>query len=84
MWNLRYKTNEQKGREANKNKGETKHKRLLDIENKLRVAGGIVGGGWAKWGRGIKEDTWDEHWVLYVGDESLDSTPEIIITLYAD
>ena len=27
----------------------------------------------AKWARGIKENTcWDEHWVLYVGDESLD------------
>ena len=42
-------------------------------------------GGWAKWVRGIKEDTlWDEHWVLYVGDESPDSTPEIIIALYAN
>ena len=37
-------------------------------------------GGWTKWVMGIKEDTcWDEHWVLYVGDELLDSTPEIII-----
>ena len=36
-------------------------------------------------GKGIKEDTcWDEHWVLYVGDELLDSTPEIIVALYAD
>ena len=32
-----------------------------------------------------KEDTcWDDHWVLYVGDESLDSTPEIITALYAN
>ena len=39
-------------------------------------------GGWAKWVRGIKEDTcWDEHWVLYIGDES---TPEIIIALNAN
>ena len=30
--------------------------------------------GRAKQARGINEDTWDEHWVLYVGDESLDST----------
>ena len=46
------------------------------MENKLRVAGGVVGGGWAKWVRGIEEDTcWDEHWVLYIGDESLESTP---------
>ena len=37
-------------------------------------------GGWAKWARGIKEDTcWDEHW-----DESLDSTPETVIALYAN
>ena len=44
-----------------------------------------MAGGWAKWARGIKEATcWDEHWVLYVGDESLDSTPEIIIALYAN
>ena len=41
--------------------------------------------GWAKWARGIEEGTcWDEHWVLYVGDESLDATSEIIIALYAN
>ena len=41
--------------------------------------------GWVKWTKGIKEDTcWDEHRVLYVGDESLDSTPEITIALYAN
>ena len=44
-----------------------------------------MGGGWAKWGRGIREDTcWDEHWVLYAGDESLNSTPEIIVAIHAD
>ena len=32
----------------------TKHKRLL--ESKLRVAEGIVNGGMAKWGRGIKHN----------------------------
>jgi len=33
----------------------------------------------------IKEGTYcDEHWVLYVTDESLDSTPETNITLYVD
>ena len=38
------------------------------------VAGGCWVGGKA---RGIKEDTgWDEHWVLYVNDESLNSIPE--------
>jgi len=34
---------------------------------------------------GIKEGTWcDEHWVLYVSDESLNSTPETNIILYVD
>ena len=42
-------------------------------------------GGWAKWVMGIKEGTcWDEHWVLHVSDESLNSIPEIIITLYVN
>ena len=36
-------------------------------------------------GDGIKEGTcWDEHWVLYVSDESLNSTPETNITLYGN
>ena len=35
------------------------------------------GGGRAKVARGIKEDTgWDEHWLLYISDESLNSIPE--------
>ena len=33
---------------------------------------------------GIKEGTCDEHWVLYVSDESPNSTPEINIALYVD
>ena len=34
---------------------------------------------------GIKEGIcFDEHWVLYVNDESLDSTPETNITLYVN
>ena len=41
-------------------------------------------GGWAKWARGIKEDIWDEHWVLFVSDESLNSIPEISVTLYVN
>ena len=32
---------------------------------------------------GIKKGTcYDEHWVLYGSDESLNSTPEMNITLY--
>ena len=66
---LRYKTDEHRGREAKIITGRgAKHKRLLNMENKQRVAGGLVGGGrWAKWVRGIKE-----------------STPEIIVALYAN
>ena len=57
----------------------TKHKRLLNAENKLRVARGVVSG------RIGKEDScWDEYWLLYIGDKSLESTPEIIIVLYAN
>ena len=40
------------------------------------------GGGWARWVTGIKEDTCDEYWVLYVSDESLNSTPETNIDLH--
>ena len=55
MRTLRYKTDEHKGREAKivkKIGRETKHKRLLNMENKQRATGGAVGGGWAKWVRG--------------------------------
>lgn len=31
---------------------------------------------------GIKEDTYDEHWGLYVDDESLNSTPGTNTALY--
>ena len=41
--------------------------------------------GQAKWVMGIKEGIyWDEHWVLYVSDGSLNSTPESNITLYVN
>ena len=44
-----------------------------------------MSGEWARWVMGIKEDTcWDEHWVLYVSDELLNSTPETTITLYVN
>ena len=63
---------------------ETNHKRPLDTENKLRVAGGLVGGGWAKWVMRIKQGTcWDEHRVLYVSDTSLGSLGTDI-TLYVN
>ena len=40
-------------------------------------------GEWGKWVMGIEEGTWwDEHWVLYVSNESQVSTPEAKSTLY--
>ena len=45
MITLRYKTDEHKGKEAKIIMGRgTKHKRPLNMENKQRVTGGIVGG----------------------------------------
>ena len=42
-------------------------------------------GEWAKWVIGFKEDTrWDEHWVLYVSDETLGSTSEAKTILYVN
>ena len=56
MRNLRYKTNEQKEREAKNNiktgKG-TKHKRLLNIENRGLLER-LWQGEWAKWVRGLR------------------------------
>ena len=44
-----------------------------------------VGGGQARWARGIKESTcYDGHWVLHVSDKLLNSTPETSIALYVD
>ena len=41
--------------------------------------------GWAKWVMGIKEGTCcDEHWMLYISDESLNSNPETNTTLYVN
>ena len=69
MWSLRNKTDEQ--REGNQKKREANRKRLLTLENKLKVAEGEVGGAWVKWVMGIKEGTcWDEYWLLYVTDKS--------------
>ena len=35
-----------------------------------------MGRGWDRWAMGIKEGTCDEYWVLYVSEESMNSTPE--------
>ena len=44
-----------------------------------------MGGRWAKWVMSIKEGTCgDEPWVLYVSEESLNSTLETNVTLYVN
>ena len=44
-----------------------------------------MGGRWARQVMDIKEDICcDEHYVLYVSDESLNSTPETNIALYVN
>ena len=43
-----------------------------------------MGGKWARFVMSTKEGTWDDHWVLYLSDESLNSTPETNIALYAN
>ena len=51
------------------------------ILNYRQLTGGEVVAGWARWVMYIKEDTcWNEHWVLSVSDESLNSIPETIIS----
>ena len=45
----------------------------------------VMGKRWVRWVMGTKEGTcWDEHWVLHVSDESLNSTPETNIALYVN
>ena len=65
--------------EGGKREKDANHKRILTIENKLRVDGGR----WVKWVMGIDEGTCgDERWVLYVRDETLNSIPETNFTIY--
>ena len=72
---------EEKGENSFKQRGR-KTISVSNTQNKLRVDGG-----WrrkrGKWVTGIEENTcWDEQWVLYVSDESQESTPETKSTLY--
>ena len=81
MWNLRNLTKDHRGREGkiSYKQREANHKRLLNTENKLRVDGG---GGLREQGKWIMSIEEDEHWVLYVRDESQESTPEAKTTVY--
>ena len=45
------------------------------------VTGGELGGGWIKELMSNKESICGEHRVLYVSDQSLNSTPETYITV---
>ena len=57
------------GESKRKDRGETNHKRIFMIENKLRVDGEMwAEDGRARWVTDIKEGTCDEHWMLYVRD----------------
>ena len=53
MWYVRNSAEDHRGREGKlngkKSERETNHERLLTIGNKLRFAGGEVGGGWGNW-----------------------------------
>ena len=53
---------------------------ILTTEKTLMVTGREIGRGMGE--IGIKEGTCDEHWVLYISDEPLNSTPETNITLH--
>ena len=63
--------------EEGKKEGEAEHKRLLTIEKTLRVDLGEVVEGWAERVMGCVE-----YWMIYTGNESLNSTPETNIALY--
>ena len=54
MWNLRNKTDEHRGKKKIKREREANHKRLLHMENKQRVTGRVVEGGWAKWVKALR------------------------------
>ena len=60
---------------------EANRKRLLNIENKLRLIGWE--GERGKWVMGIEEGTcWEEHWGLYGSSESWEFTPGAKSILY--
>ena len=45
----------------------------------------MEGVGWARWVMGIKEGScYFEHWILYVSNKSLNSTPEINYAPYVN
>ena len=80
MWNLRNETDQHGGKRERQTIKET-------LNGRKQTEGCWRGGGqreWVKWVMGIKEGTCGEHWVLYVSDESLNSTCKTNITLYVN
>ena len=74
-----------KGTKNDRKTGRQTTKRLSNIENKLRGAGGEVVGGWVKWVMDTGEGTFgDEHWVPYVRDAPLGSVSEAKTTLHVN
>ena len=72
---------EGKGKKQFQTERETNHKRLLNTETELSVDGGVGGRGTRV--MGSEEGTcWDERRVLYVSDESRESTPQTESTPY--
>ena len=62
--------------------GEVKHKKLLNTENTLRVAGGVLGGvDGLNGGGALKGALAGMSTGCYICDESLNSTPEIYYTI---
>ena len=85
MWNWRNKTDENMGRGQETRRVVTNHMSLLLLEKKTEGWWREMGQCWARWGMSIKEITCcDEHWVLYVRDESPNSTPESENALYVN
>ena len=82
MWNLRCKTNEQRGKK--KQERNINQKTDSQLENTLMVTRGEMGGGWRKEAMRMKEGTChDEHQLMY-GSKSLNCTPEMNITQYVN
>ena len=81
MRTLRHRTDEHKGRETKiiqKTGRGAKHKRLLNMENKQSVTGGVVGQGMGYMGKGIKESTPEITVALYA---NLDVSLKIIVII---
>ena len=88
MWNIRNSTQDHRRREGKlngkKSERETSHERIWTLGNKLRVTEGMGVGGWGDQVMGIKEGIcWEDHWVLYATNRSLNPTSKTNDVLYS-